>query len=183
MNAPRASTRSYDFRVTELGGVRRPAPIPFSPSLTIAWPSSNCLVIRVTLSTTHDNLLLSFAALYPSLTGSNTHKTDETLRDTLTVLSDPIMSTHPRTVKVGIVGSGLAGLTAGYLLTLPVVSKDGKEDVRIEVHLFEKASSSLFGDWRCHYCWTIGAYGAILASGGHFRDGLCVCVYSWCGRE
>lgn len=60
------------------------------------------------------------------------------------------MSSHPRTVKVAIIGSGLAGLTAGYLLTQPIESEAGKEDVQIEVHLFEKASGNLFGDRRCY---------------------------------
>jgi hypothetical protein len=39
-----------------------------------------------------------------------------------------------RTVKVGVVGSGLAGLTAAHLLTN--VSK--ASDVEFEVHLFDK---------------------------------------------
>ncbi len=38
-----------------------------------------------------------------------------------------------RTVKVAVIGSGLAGLTAAYLLTS---SKDA--DVEFDVHLFEK---------------------------------------------
>lgn len=71
------------------------------------------------------------------------------------------MSPTERTVKVAIVGSGLAGLTAGYLLTEPVESEKGKERGHIEVHLFEKsptlgmdaASVSIpvaksAGDWR-----------------------------------
>ncbi|KAJ6581888.1 hypothetical protein B0H19DRAFT_1207592 [Mycena capillaripes] len=41
-----------------------------------------------------------------------------------------------RTVKVGIVGSGLAGLTAAHLLA----SSHSDEDVEFEVHLFEKTA-------------------------------------------
>ncbi|KAJ7071555.1 hypothetical protein C8F01DRAFT_1047603 [Mycena amicta] len=40
----------------------------------------------------------------------------------------------PRTVKVAVIGSGLAGLTAAYLLT----SSHPQDDVDFEVHLFEK---------------------------------------------
>lgn len=40
----------------------------------------------------------------------------------------------PRTVKVAVVGSGLAGLTAAYLLTKP--SED--DEMKFEVHIFEK---------------------------------------------
>lgn len=43
----------------------------------------------------------------------------------------------PREVRVAVIGSGLAGLTAAYLLTTPS-SKD--EDVVFDVHLFEKVS-------------------------------------------
>ncbi|KDR85242.1 hypothetical protein GALMADRAFT_340113 [Galerina marginata CBS 339.88] len=63
----------------------------------------------------------------------------------------------PRTVKVAIVGTGLAGLTAAHLLTKP--SSD--EEVKFELHLFEKApeigmdsssislgNASLKQDWR-----------------------------------
>ena len=39
----------------------------------------------------------------------------------------------PRTVKVAVVGSGLAGLTATHLL-----GHGSKEGVEFEVHLFEK---------------------------------------------
>jgi hypothetical protein len=91
--------------------------------------------------------------------------------------STPAMSTHAgktRTVKVAIVGSGLAGLTAGYLLTQPIESSDGKEDVQIEVHLFEKASPSSSSGLCCQ----LGAYGAVVATVRHFGNGLGVCVYS-----
>ncbi|KAF7306446.1 hypothetical protein MIND_00435800 [Mycena indigotica] len=61
----------------------------------------------------------------------------------------------PRTVKVAVVGSGLAGLTAGYLLT----SSHPQDDVEFDVHIFEKTptlgmdSSSMSigsgdGEWR-----------------------------------
>ncbi|KAF8167858.1 splicing factor, Prp19-binding domain-containing protein [Crassisporium funariophilum] len=43
----------------------------------------------------------------------------------------------PRIVKIAVVGTGLAGLTAAYLLSQP---SEG-EDVAFEVHVFEKASS------------------------------------------
>ncbi|KAK0208047.1 splicing factor, Prp19-binding domain-containing protein [Desarmillaria ectypa] len=46
--------------------------------------------------------------------------------------------TMPRTVKVAIIGSGLAGLTAAYLLT----EHPQDEDVYFDVHLFEKACTS-----------------------------------------
>ncbi|KAG6837214.1 hypothetical protein H0H93_013082 [Arthromyces matolae] len=45
----------------------------------------------------------------------------------------------PRQVKIAVVGSGLAGLTATYILN-NVVSRD-TDDVQFEVHLFEKAST------------------------------------------
>jgi protoporphyrinogen oxidase len=41
----------------------------------------------------------------------------------------------PRTVKVAVVGSGLAGLTAAHLLS---VAKPKNGNVEFEVHLFEK---------------------------------------------
>jgi hypothetical protein len=40
----------------------------------------------------------------------------------------------PKVVKAAVVGSGLAGLTAAYLLGLKL---DG-DDVKIDVHLFER---------------------------------------------
>lgn len=43
-----------------------------------------------------------------------------------------------RVVRVAIVGSGLAGLTAAYLLS--TVPENALGNVRIEVHLFEQAS-------------------------------------------
>lgn len=43
----------------------------------------------------------------------------------------------PGQVKVAIVGTGLAGLTAAYLLTQPM-AKDKENEVKFEVHLFEK---------------------------------------------
>ncbi|KZV74757.1 hypothetical protein PENSPDRAFT_601073 [Peniophora sp. CONT] len=49
-----------------------------------------------------------------------------------------------RTVKVAVVGSGLAGLTASYLLaTLSTrnVEFNGDDEAEFEVHVFEKASS------------------------------------------
>lgn len=45
-----------------------------------------------------------------------------------------------RTVKVAIIGSGLAGLTAAHLLARPV---DNEGDVRFEVHIFEKVRYDL----------------------------------------
>jgi flavin-dependent dehydrogenase len=50
-------------------------------------------------------------------------------------------SPSPRRVKVAVVGSGLAGLTAAYLLStahrrIDVQHKDGA--VEYEVHVFEK---------------------------------------------
>ncbi|KAJ7223394.1 hypothetical protein GGX14DRAFT_513778 [Mycena pura] len=61
-------------------------------------------------------------------------------------------SRAPRTVKVAVVGSGLAGLTTTYLLS----SSLPDSDVAFEVHLFEKAptlgmdssSVSIGKDWR-----------------------------------
>lgn len=46
----------------------------------------------------------------------------------------------PRVVKVAIIGSGLAGLTAAFLL-----SQSSSEEVEFDVHVFEKVRpSSLF---------------------------------------
>jgi protoporphyrinogen oxidase len=46
----------------------------------------------------------------------------------------------PRQVKVAVIGSGLAGLTAAHLLTKPT-SEDC--DVEVDVHLFEKVCAML----------------------------------------
>ena len=44
-------------------------------------------------------------------------------------------------VKVAVIGSGLAGLTAAYLLTTRSASgMDNDDDVEFDVHLFEKVS-------------------------------------------
>ena len=45
----------------------------------------------------------------------------------------------PRVVKVAVIGSGLAGLTAAYLLSEKQVVE---EEVEFEVHLFEKVRFS-----------------------------------------
>jgi protoporphyrinogen oxidase len=47
-----------------------------------------------------------------------------------------------RTVKVAVVGSGLAGLTAAYLLTKP----SEQNEVQFDVHLFEKVSHLFCGN-------------------------------------
>jgi protoporphyrinogen oxidase len=49
------------------------------------------------------------------------------------------------TVKVAVVGSGLAGLTASYLLQKPTREITGKDEKNIEVHLFEKVNHGEFG--------------------------------------
>ena len=53
------------------------------------------------------------------------------------------MQTRPRrTVKVAVVGSGLAGLTTSYLLATLGTRRDveytGGDDVEFEVHIFEQ---------------------------------------------
>jgi microfibrillar-associated protein 1 len=58
--------------------------------------------------------------------------TPETL---LVVLPLPLM---PRPVKVAVIGSGLAGLTAAYLLVKPTQ----ESDVEFELHLFEKVCAA-----------------------------------------
>lgn len=69
----------------------------------------------------------------------------------------------PRTVKVAVVGSGLAGLTAAYLLaTKPEVTDS---DVKFEVHLFEKVSG--LSTSRVHEFMTLSVV--------HPRDGFLVC--------
>lgn len=50
-----------------------------------------------------------------------------------------------RTVKVAVVGSGLAGLTAAHLLTKP--SED--DDIKFEVHIFEKVRARALSGIRC----------------------------------
>jgi predicted NAD/FAD-binding protein len=42
----------------------------------------------------------------------------------------------PRKVKVAIIGSGLAGLTAAHILSTTIFH--GRDYVQFEVHLFEK---------------------------------------------
>jgi flavin-dependent dehydrogenase len=51
----------------------------------------------------------------------------------------------PRTVKVAVVGSGLAGLTAAHLLG----HDPQNSEVRFEVHLFEKVSIKFISTIPC----------------------------------
>lgn len=44
-----------------------------------------------------------------------------------------------RTIKVAVVGSGLAGLTSAWLLTRSMK----KKDVEFEVHIFEKVQKAI----------------------------------------
>ncbi|TFK30674.1 hypothetical protein FA15DRAFT_579639 [Coprinopsis marcescibilis] len=72
----------------------------------------------------------------------NYHPTALLLSTTFPCLSSPLLfststMTHP--VKVAVVGSGLAGLTASYLLTKPVRTTNDSSPRKLEVHLFEKA--------------------------------------------
>jgi predicted NAD/FAD-binding protein len=50
------------------------------------------------------------------------------------------VSALPQKIKVAIIGSGLAGLTAAYLLSNTVL--EGGQLVQFEVHLFEKVNSA-----------------------------------------
>ena len=83
---------------------------------------SNCLGLFSSVS--------SLLPVFPRLINCNT----------LGLLSiDRIGLTMTRTVKVAIVGSGLSGLTAAYLLS----KTEPTSNVEFEIHLFEKACASL----------------------------------------
>jgi flavin-dependent dehydrogenase len=47
-----------------------------------------------------------------------------------------------RTVKLAVVGTGLAGLTAAHLLKRPLALEGASADVEFEVHVFEKVRFS-----------------------------------------
>jgi flavin-dependent dehydrogenase len=62
------------------------------------------------------------------------------------------MSQSCRHVKVAVIGSGLAGLTAAWLLSRQVKGVNG-EQVEIECHLFEKVSAKNYCDhWIAEVC-------------------------------